>query len=132
MTPQPTGQRNVLWFVAWMLVGAGYALGILAAASIGLYVLIVTGAATAVLATRQGSSVGLPGLLSGLSLPLLYIAFLNRSGPGTICTTTATSQSCVEEWSPIPWLVIGAVLLVAGFVWFALAERRKRFVGSAP
>jgi hypothetical protein len=122
----------MLWFVAWMLVGAGYALGILGAASIGPYVLIVTVAATAVLATRQGASVGLPGLLSGLALPLFYVAFLNRSGPGTICTSTATSQSCTDEWSPIPWLVIGVLLLVGGFVWFALVERRKRFVASSP
>jgi hypothetical protein len=71
MTPRPTNRRDVIWFIAWMLTGAGYALGILGALSIGPYVLVITVAATIVLATRTGSRVGLPGLISGLSLPLL-------------------------------------------------------------
>lgn|SRR5512132_469801 len=125
MTSTLTDRRNVTWFIAWMLMGAGYAIGILGALSIGPYVLVITVAATIVLATRTGSRVGLPGLISGLSLPLFYVAFLNRSGPGTICTSTATSQSCVDEWSPWPWLAIGIVLLVSGCVWFAMANRRR-------
>jgi hypothetical protein len=28
MTSRPTDRRNVLWFIAWMLTGTGYALGI--------------------------------------------------------------------------------------------------------
>jgi hypothetical protein len=86
MTSTLTDRRNVIWFIAWMLMGAGYAIGILGALSIGPYVLVIAVAATIVLATRTGSRVGLPGLISGLSLPLFYVAFLNRSGPGTVCT----------------------------------------------
>lgn len=59
--------------IAWMLTGAGYALGILGALSIGPYILVITVAATIVLATHTGSRVGLPGLISGLSLPLFYV-----------------------------------------------------------
>jgi hypothetical protein len=118
-------RRGSSWFIAWMFVGAGYSFGVLALLSIGLYVLVVTVAATVFLATRTGSRVGLPGLISGLSLPLFYVAYLNRSGPGTVCTSTATSQSCGDEWSPWPWLLIGIVLLVGGFVWYAMASRRR-------
>ena len=100
MASMPTDRRNVIWFIAWMLTGAGYALGILGALSIGPYILVITVAATIVLATHTGSRVGLPGVISGLSLPLFYVAFLNRSGPGMVCTSTATSRSCVDEWSP--------------------------------
>jgi hypothetical protein len=125
MTATPIDRRDVLWFIAWTLTGAGYALGILGALSIGPYVLVITVAATIVLATRAGSRVGLPGLVSGLSLPLFYVAFLNRSGPGTVCTSTATSHSCVDQWSPWPWIAIGIVLLVSGWVWFAKADRRR-------
>jgi hypothetical protein len=125
VTSRPTDRRNVLWFIAWMLTGTGYALGILGGLSIGPYILVITLAATIVLVTRTGSGVGLPGLISGLSLPLFYIAFLNRSGPGTVCTSTGTSQSCVEEWSPWPWLAIGIVLLMSGCMWFAMANRRR-------
>jgi hypothetical protein len=63
-TSTPTDRRNVTWFIAWMLTGAGYALGILAALSIGPYILIITVVATIVLVTRTGSRVGLPGLIS--------------------------------------------------------------------
>lgn len=125
MTSTPIDRRSVMWFVAWLFMGAGYAIGILGALSIGPYVLVVTIAVTIVLATRPGSRVGLPGLISGLSLPLFYVAFLNRSGPGTVCTSTQTSRSCVDAWSPWPWLVIGLVLLVSGCVWFAMANRRS-------
>ena len=125
MTSSLPDRRGPSWFIAWMPVGAGYSLAVLGAASSGLYVLIVIVAATVVLATRAGSRVGLPGLISGLSLPLFFVAFLNRSGPGTLCTSTATNYSCVEEWSPWPWLVIGIVLLVSGFVWYAIANRRR-------
>ncbi len=119
-----------MWFIAWMLVGAGYAFGVLAVLSIGAYVLLITVVATIVLATRAGNRVGLPGLVSGLSLPLFFVAFLDRSGPGTFCTTTATSQSCSDEWSPWPWLVIGIVLLVGGCVLFAMANRRRGAVDA--
>jgi hypothetical protein len=125
MASRPTDRLNLIWFITWMLTGAGYALGILGALSIGPYVLVIAVAATIVLATRTGSRVGLPGLISGPSLPLFYVAFLNRSGPGTVCTSTATSQSCVDEWSPWPWLAIGVVVLVSGCVWFAMANRRR-------
>ena len=130
MTSAPRDRTGVMWFVAWMLVGGGYALGVLSALSIGAYVLLITVVATIVLATRSGNRVGLPGLVSGLSLPLFFVAFLNRSGPGTICTTTATSQSCSDEWSPWPWLVIGIVLLVGGGVLFAMANRRRGVVNA--
>lgn len=117
-----------MWFIAWMLVGAGYALGLLSVLSIGAYVLLITVVATFVLATRPGNRAGLPGLVSGLSLPLFYVAYLNRSGPGTICTTTATSQTCSDQWSPWPWIVVGILLLASGGVWFAMANRRRGVV----
>ena len=125
MTSESGDRRGVMWFIAWMLVGAGYAFGVLAVLSIGAFVLLITVVATIVLATRAGNRVGLPGLISGFSLPLFFVAFLNRSGPGTICTTTATSQSCSDEWSPWPWLVIGIVLLVGGCVLFVMANHRR-------
>jgi len=125
MSSAPRARAGVMWFIAWMLVGAGCALGVLSALSIGAYVLLITVVATIVLATRPGNRVGLPGLVSGLSLPLFYIAYLDRLGPGTICTATATSQSCSDEWSPWPWLLIGIVLFVSGCVWFAIANRRR-------
>ncbi len=132
MTSTPRDRRGVMWFIAWMLVGAGYAFGVLSALSIGAYVLLITVVATIVLVTRAGNRVGLPGLVSGLSLPLFFVAYVNRSGPGTICTTTATSQTCSDELSPWPWLLIGIVLFVSGCVWFAMANRRRGVADPRP
>jgi hypothetical protein len=125
MTSTPLDRRGRSWFVAWMLVGAGYAFGVLSLLSIGIFVVAITGVATILLARRTDTRAGLPGLVSGLSLPLFYVAVLNRSGPGAICTTTATTQSCVDEWSPWPWVVVGIVLLASGCVWFVIANRRR-------
>ena len=90
----------VLWFMAWLVVGAGAVLAMLAALTIGVFILPLCIVAMVVLATRRGSSQGLPGLVSGLSLPLFYVAYLNRDGPGTICTRSVSSVSCTDEWSP--------------------------------
>lgn len=117
---------GVPWFFAWAAVGAGYAFGILAALSVGVYVLAVTVVATVLLIRSPQASSGLTGIVSGLGLPLLYVAFLNRSGPGTVCTTTPTGgQTCGEEWSPWPWLLAGVVLIVAGWSWFAVRSHRR-------
>jgi hypothetical protein len=111
-------------FAAWFAVGAGLSLGILGAMSIGIFVLPVAVAAAVVLAIRHRGGDELIGLVSGLGVPLLYVAYLNRSGPGMICTAnSAGGQSCTDEWSPWPWVVLGAMLLIGGVVVY-LARRR--------
>ncbi len=102
-------------FGAWTLVGAGAAFGVLGLATIGIFVL----AGTAVLGTlvwRGYGRSGSAGLVSGLGLPLLYIAFLNRHGPGWYCTSTGDSVACDELWTPWPWLVTGSALVLAGLL----------------
>ncbi len=118
-------RTGMLWFIAWVAVGAGFTFGVLAILSIGVFVLAVDAVAAALLSRHPQARAGLAGLVSGLGLPLLYVAFLNRAGPGTVCTTTVTSQSCAEEWSPWPWLCVGVALVVIGCVWFAVRTRRQ-------
>jgi len=123
----PAGRlRPWLWFVAWFVVGALFCLGLLAIMTIGVFVLAVAVIAAIVLATRPGSARGLPGLLSGLALPVLYVAYLNRSGPGTVCHAISGGTECTDEWSPWPWLVIGLVLLAAGVVLMVILTIDKR------
>lgn len=110
-------------FVAWVAVGAGYAFGVLAILSIGVFVLSVAVVATIVLVSRPLGRAGVAGLVSGLGLPLLYVAFLNRAGPGTVCTATATSRTCSDEWNPWTWLVVGIAFLVLGCILFWLRGR---------
>lgn len=117
-----------------MFVGAGFALGLLSILSIGIFVLVLTASGMAFLATRRTSSIGLPGLISGLSLPLFYVAYLNRQGPGTICEYSRGGTNCAERWSPWPWAAAGGVFLLAGVVLFVviyLGVKRRRTVRTA-
>jgi hypothetical protein len=115
-----------VWFTAWLLVGAGYALSLVGIASIGLFILPLPVLATVLLIRRQPTTSGLPGLISGLGVPLLYVAYLNRAGPGTICTTVTGGQECNDEWSPWPWLAVGVILLILGVAAFVGRQRRAR------
>ena len=130
-TPRPasTGLRWT-WFAAWLIIGAGYALSLLGAASIGLFVLPLPVLATILLARRQPAKAGLPGLISGLGIPLLYVAYSNRAGPGTICTTiTGGGQDCTDEWSPWPWLAAAVILQALGV---AASIARQRHLPRQP
>jgi hypothetical protein len=58
-------------------------------------------------------------LISGAGLPFIYIAYLNRDGPGNICTPVGNGgQQCMQEFSPWPFLIIGLALIVTGLVLF--------------
>ena len=113
-----------MWFAAWLMVGAGYGISFLGILSIGLFVLPLPVFVTILLARQKSAGAGLPGVISGFGAPLCYVAYLNRSGPGTICTTTAGGgMSCVDEGSPWPWLAVAAVLLVLGLAVFLARQR---------
>ncbi len=122
-----TGWRAGLQCALWAVVGAGGVLGLLTALTIGIFVLPATIALAAILVWRRQLRLAGPGVLTGLGILPCYIAYLNRGGPGTICTTTATGGSCTQEWSPWPWLGVGLCLTVAG----AVLSRRKVTAGVA-
>ncbi len=122
------------WFGAWLLVGIAASLGVLSILTIGIFVLPIAGVAFIVLLTRRTSIVGVPGFLSGLSVPLFYVAYLNRDGPGTVCDATrGGGTSCTDEWSPWPFFALGVALLLAGIAIFLLVQhsraRRPNLVG---
>lgn len=102
------------WIAAWSLVGAAWGLGLIALLSIGVYVLAVALAATVALVLVPAARREAAALLAGPALPLLYVAFLNRSGPGTVCTTSGDSESCVDLWTPWPWVVAAALFVIIG------------------
>jgi hypothetical protein len=116
-----------IWpFFLWMLAGAGLALGLLGILTIGIFVLPVAAALAIALArwprTRNRTAAG---LLSGLGLVPLYVAYQNRGGSGTVCVSTATSQSCTQEWSPWPWAGAGLALITASLVAFLILRARE-------
>jgi hypothetical protein len=121
------GESGWGWFVAWFALGVMWVLTALGAFTIGIFVLPIAVGGTILLATRHQAGNGIAGLISGLGVPLLYVAFLNRHGPGTICTTSRDGgSSCVDESNPWPWLAIGvALVVVGGFVFVASGHQRR-------
>src|ERR1035437_6768445 len=90
--------RPRVWpFLAWAVVGAGLCIALLTALTIGIFVLPVTlGGMAALLlwrGSRNGSAFGLP---AGAGTVPLYVSYLNRGGPGNVCATAGTGQSCIS------------------------------------
>lgn len=113
------GKPSWASFFAWPIIGAALSFSVLGAMTIGVFVFPFAIAALLALLKWGGNRKSSVGLISGVGLPLLYIAFINRSGPGMICTTFGNGGGrCDEEMSPWPWLIIGAVFVVTGVVLF--------------
>ena len=116
------GQRSArwLWFFVWVALGGAIAFGLLAFGFLGL---IPAALVAVAVATRfPESHQSLFGLVSGIGIMLLVIAYQNREGPGTTCWHTATASGCDEHLNPLPWLLVGVVLFVSG----AVAQLRSR------
>ncbi|GLW35329.1 hypothetical protein [Actinoplanes regularis] len=120
-----------IWFSGWALVGSAYGLALVGALTIGVYVLPIAVALTALLAMARPSTPTLSGLLSGAGLPFLFMAYLNRSGPGTSCTETSTGQECTELYNPWFPLTIAVALMAGGVAIYLVLQRRRAAVGSS-
>jgi hypothetical protein len=118
--------RGGLAFLGWTAVGAGAVLGALTILTIGIFVLPGTALLAGFLAWSghrlRGRLIG-PSLLTGAGIIPVCVSYLNRGGPGNVCTTSATGGSCTQEMSPWPWLA-GGLLLVAGGVTLGLVLQR--------
>lgn len=108
-----TGVSTVAAYGWWVLVGAVLGVGVAGMLTIGIFVLPV-GIVLAVIGARQPAlrtrAVG--GVLAGVGLIALYIAWLNREGPGTVCHATATTSECGDQWSPWPFVAVAMLLVV--------------------
>jgi hypothetical protein len=90
--------------------------------TVGPFVLLATLFFSGWLLWRFAFGWAMGGLLTGAALPVLYVAWLNRDGPGQVCSRTATTETCADEWSPRPFVVAAIELAVAGLV--VLLRRR--------
>ncbi|MCR6033346.1 hypothetical protein GGQ22_18170 [Nocardioides sp. zg-579] len=134
MTQTPLSQagpsaslRPPPWSYAWWaLTGAVVGFGVVGLLTIGIFLLPV-GLALLVVGCLwkplQNSSA--TAAVGGLAAAPLYLAWVNRDGPGTVCETLADGTSCAERWSPWPFLAV-AVVLVAVSVTAVTKTRRAR------
>jgi len=100
--------------------------GFLSILTIGIVVLPVAIGFTVLLARRPSSISGMTGIIAGLGLPLLYVAYLNRGGPGTVCAQIPGGESCSQEWSPWIWLGAGVFLVALGIATFIVTQHPNR------
>lgn len=114
-------------FLLWAGVGAGGCLALLGALTIGIFVApVVALLAVALLLTTKADR-SMVGLAFGVSAPLLYVAWLNRGGPGEVCHVEERFIECAEQWNPWPWLVAGLVLAAGGVaVFHRLGHKRAQ------
>jgi hypothetical protein len=130
--PVTAPRRPASWtYVWWAATGALMSLGVASLLTVGIFLL----AGTAVLLVvglsltpvRRGGHVG---ALAGLSVAPLYLAWLNRQGPGTVCEAVRDGTRCEDLWSPWPFLAAGLVFLaVAAAVGVRAGHRRSAVVG---
>lgn len=115
------------WFLAWAVVGGVYGAGVYGAASIGVVAFPVAIVATILLSGRRPGVIGLPGALLGAGAVVAFVAYVNRHGPGLVCSEMPPTGGfrCVHETSPWPWLAGAVAGVVGGLVLFAALRARR-------
>jgi hypothetical protein len=111
-------------FVGWCVAGAGLCLGVLSILTIGPFVLLATLVLCGFLLYRVDFGWAMAGLVTGAAVPLLYVAWLNRDGPGSVCSGDGRALTCSDEWTPWPFLAAAVVLVVLGIAMFVARRGR--------
>jgi hypothetical protein len=112
-------KRNA-WFAAWALVGCAFALG---AVSLGVLAVGPAALAAFALSRSRPARESAFGALAGIGLLLLFVAYLNREGPGTTCWEHGRTMGCDEHLNPLPWLALGLAFVAGGFLAHRLRHR---------
>lgn len=127
-----TRHSRVLEFLAWAGVATLVVVGFVSILSVGLLLLAVGCVAGAlVLRWRNGLARAAFGVLAGAGVPFLYVAWTNRSGPGSVCTHDRRGSSCTQELSPWPWLAIGLLLIASSVVAYHCTRKSSAQAGVA-
>jgi hypothetical protein len=116
-TPGSLGgtRSQVPWFSAWAVVGVGAALGV---SVLGIFTIPLALLLATFLLVRHHADRSALGLLVGMGLLFLYVAYVQRRGPGTVSWHTATASGEDSYMDPRPWLIAGLLLIVVGFAAF--------------
>jgi hypothetical protein len=107
------------WFAAWVVVGGALALGAISFA-LGPLVFIPAAVIAVLMIRRPAARRSASGAPVGAGLLLLFVAYVNREGPGTTCWEHGSSMGCGEHLNPLPWLLLGVAFVVGGSVAYRL------------
>lgn len=123
------GKRLTWWqFAAWALCGASAAFVLVGAFAVGPLAIVPT-ALFALLAVRLGgANLSSVGVVTGIGAWCFVVAWLNRGGPGNVCTTDQHGTLCQSEWAPWPFWIAGALSTVIPLVLMAHRRVRARHV----
>jgi hypothetical protein len=113
------GVNDKRWFAAWIIIGCALAL---AAVSLGPLLAIPATVIAVLMLRKPAARRGAYGALVGVGVLLLFVAYLNRDGPGTACWQHGSTSGCGQDLNPLPWLFLGLAFVVGGFV----AQRLRR------
>jgi hypothetical protein len=100
-------------FCAWAFLGTVSAFGLLI---FGTLAVLPISLGVWLLVTPPSLRRSWFGVMTGVGVTLLYIAYVQRRGPGTTCWQTARAAGCDEHLNPWPWLIAGAALVILGFL----------------
>lgn len=98
-----------------LVVGLGAAALAIVFGFLGIALAVVVVVVVLMLAPQMAvDSAG--GLITGVGLPLITVAIINRNGPGESCTRSPSAVHCSQLLDPVPLLVAGTILVAIGLV----------------
>lgn len=109
-------------FWLWALVGVGFGFGI---SVIGIFTIPASALAALFLLSRPGVRTSAYGVLVGIGVPLLIVAYINREGPGIVCHTISNGSECADLPDPKKWAAVGLAFVVAGVLAQMFATRSR-------
>ena len=110
-------------FWLWALVGVAFGFGI---SQLGIFTIPAGALLAAFLLSRPSMRGSAYGVLVGIGIPLLIVAYINREGPGTVCHTFSNGSECADGLpDPRKWAAVGLAFIVAGVVAQVFAGRPR-------
>jgi hypothetical protein len=120
--------REWAWFVAWAGFGC---VASLTATSFFLALAPIL-AAAAIAATPPAIRRNAFGMPAGAAYIPLWVAWVNRQGPGIVRWHAVNSGGWQTESDPKPWLLAGLALIAAAVAGQILIHRHLRRRGAEP